>query len=532
VVSDYREFHSDATVDTVNTEGTGTEKQRHPSIQGLDSPTQGAGASRAEAFRVVQRHARTSSPRSIHDKAELIEFDQACRWELGLSTVDYVAEPACDGLAVELIYQDGRLMEASTIADGLNGEDITAAMRTIGEVPLLLRSQTSWLVPERLVVHGKVYITKSDFRALNEELGRQSAGQKFFASPRDAVIGSLRQLYPQVTASSRLRIFINDLIGAPNDDFSTHWEVLEVLLGWGFRINVEQIQHCASVVDAIDYFNTVASIRETLPYETDGVVYRVDRLSDRAALELQDGISPCTVLHKFPARDDTAGVKNSEQIKRFQKSEIIYHWVQGLPFLFLLMSGGLILLSKFYQLEPGIINSLRIFHKFSAAVWAVGLAIAFFFIGFKVHLVNLRQMLTWTKDDLNWMILSALVIFNSKIKVPDAGKFNPGQKLNMLLVISYFFGFLTTGLLMWFRGTILISWYLHVALFFAALGSLGGHLYLSFIHPSTRIGLGGIFHGWVSKKYIEHHHALTLKLDQGAISTDKRVHVPQITKEW
>ena len=141
-------------------------------------------------------------------------------------------------------------------------------------------------------------------------------------------------------------------------------------------------------------------------------------------------------------------------------------------------------------------------------------------------------MLTWTKDDLNWMLLSPRVIFNSNIKVPDAGKFNPGQKLNMLLVIGYFFGFLTTGLLMWFRGTILISWYFHVALFFASLGSLGGHLYLSFIHPSTRIGLGGIFHGRVPKKYIEHHHALTLKHDQRVISTDKPVDVPQITKEW
>ena len=529
---DHREFQADIIVDTINTEAWGREKQRYPGIQRSDSPTLRAVFPRAEGFGVVQRAARTLSPRSIHDRANFIEFDQVCRWVLGRSNVDYVAEPACDGLAVELIYQDGRLVQALTMVDGRDSEDLTAKVKTIGEVPLLLRSQSERLVPPRLVVHGKVYFTRSDFQALNEQLGRHSAGRKFFAHPRDAVIGSLRQLYPQVTASSPLRMFIHDMIGAADDGFDTHWEVLEALLGWGFKINLAQLQHCAGATDAISYYNRVAGIRETLPYDIAGVIYRVDRLSDGVALGLQDGVPRSTLLYKFPALQDAAGAKNHERIKRFQKSEIIYHWVQGLPFLLLLISGGLILLSKFYQLEPGIINSLRIFHKTSATAWGVGLVIAFFFIGFKVHLENLRQILTWTKDDLNWMVLSPRVIFNSKIKVPDAGKFNPGQKLNMLLVIGYFFGFLTTGLLMWFRGTILVSWYVHVGLFFSALGSLGGHLYLSFIHPSTRIGLGGIFHGWVPRKYVEHHHALTLKLEEGAISPDKPVHISQTTKEW
>ncbi len=532
MVGDHREFQPDIIVDTLNTEVRGTERRRYPGIQRSDALTQRAVNPRAEAFGVVQRSVRITSLRSIHDKANLIEFDQACRWVLGRSNVDYVAEPACDGLAVELIYQDARLVQVLALTDGLNGEDVTAKVRTIGEVPLLLRSQTERLVPPRLVVHGKVYLTRSDFQVLNEQLGRHSAGRKFFANARDAVIGSLHQLYPEVTASSPLRLFIHDLIGAADDGFDTHWEVLEALLSWGFKINLAQIQHCAGAADAISYYNRVVSIRETLPYDIAGVIYRVARLSDGDALGLQDGVPRSTLLYQFPDLQHAAVGKNHERIKRFQRPEIIYHWVQGLPFLLLLMSGGLILLSKFYQLEPGIINSLRIFHKTSATAWAVGLAIAFFFVGFKLHLENLRLMLTWTKDDLNWMILSPRSLFNSKIKVPDAGKFNPGQKLNMLLVIGYFFGFLTTGLLMWFRGTILVSWYVHVALFFSALGSLGGHLYLSFIHPSTRIGLGGIFHGWVPRKYVEHHHAFTLKHDPGAMAPDKPVQMPQITNEW
>jgi formate dehydrogenase gamma subunit len=506
-------------------------EERYPNIQSPDSPTQRTGGRPAKASRIVERPAQTLIPRSIYEEAQLIHFDDTCRQELGRSNVNYVAEPTCEGLGVALIYQDGRLVQACTLDEGRIGEDITANLKTIREVPLVLRNQTQWPVPARLVVHGKVYITKLDLKALNERVGHLSAGQKFFANPRDAVIGSLRQPDPKVTASSPLRVFIHDVIGAQKNDFDTRWEVLQALLAWGFKINLERVQLCSGAAGAINYYKTVAGVRETLPYEIKGVVYKVDRLSDGETLGLHEGVPRWAMEYKFPTSHNTAGVKSHERIKRFQKQEIIYHWVQGLPFLFLLMSGSLILLSKFNQLDPGIVNSLRLFHKVTATMWVVGLVITFFFVGFKFHLVNLRQMLTWTKDDLRWMYLSALVMFDSKIKVPDAGKFNPGQKMNMLLVIGYFFGFLMSGVLMWFRGTILISWYFHVALFFAALGSLGGHLYLSFIHPSTRIGLGGIFHGWVPRRYVEHHHALTLKLDQGIKSPDKSVLIAEITKE-
>lgn len=506
-------------------------EERYPGVQSPDSPTQKTGVHPAEVLSAVERPAPASSLRSIYDEAKLIHFDDACRRELGRTNVDYVAALGYDGLAVELIYKDGHLAQASTLDNGRAGENITANVKTIRDVPLVLRGQTEWLVPARLVVHGTVYITKSDPQALNEHVGRVSAEKKFCANPRDAVIRSLRQLHPKMTASSPLRIFIHDMAGARNNGFDTYWEVLQALSGWGFKINLERVKLCAGAADAISYYNTVAGERDTLPYEINGVVYKVNRLPDGEAVALHDSDLRWVVAYKFPARQATEGVKNNDRIKRFQKQEIIFHWVQGFPFLCLLISGSLILLSKFHRLDPGTVNSLRIFHKTSATVWVVGLVIAFFFVGFKLHLENMRHMLTWTRDDLNWMYLSARVLFNSKIKVPDAGKFNPGQKINMLLVIGYFFGFFSTGILMWFHGTILISWYVHVALCFNAVGSLGGHLYLSFIHPSTRIGLEGIFHGWVPRKYVEHHHALTLKPDQGIRPPDNSVRAAPLREE-
>lgn len=505
-------------------------EEQYPNIHSPYSPTQRVGDRPAEALRIFGRPAQTLSRQSIYEEAQFIRFDDACRRGLSRNKVNYVAEPLCDGIDVELIYKNGRLVQAYALDEARIGDDITAHVKTIREVPLTLRSQTERSIPARLAVHGKVYMTKLDFQALNERVGQLSAGQKFFANPRDAVIGSLWQSHPEVTATSRLRIFIHDVIGASKNDFDTHWEVLQALVAWGFTINLEKVKVCSSVADAIHYYNTVAGVRETLPYEAKGVVYRLDRLSDSETLGLHEGVPRWAMEYKFPAFHNTAD-KSHERIKRFQKQEIIYHWVQGLPFLFLLMSGSLILVSKFNQLDPRIINALRVFHKISATLWVIGLIVTFFFVGFKLHLANLRQMLTWTMDDLRWMYLSALVVFDSKIKVPDAGKFNPGQKMNMLLVIGYFFGFSTSGILMWFRGTILIPWYFHVALFFLALGSLGGHLYLSFIHPSTRIGLGGIFHGWVPRKYVEHHHPLTLKLVQGIRSQDKSIPFAEITKD-
>ncbi|MFC1524490.1 cytochrome b/b6 domain-containing protein [Thermodesulfobacteriota bacterium] len=199
-----------------------------------------------------------------------------------------------------------------------------------------------------------------------------------------------------------------------------------------------------------------------------------------------------------------------KRFKRFEIPEIILHWFQGAPFLVLLITGGMMLASRFYNMDLETFTLLKNLHKIAAVAWATLTPFAYLFIGPRIHFTNLKSVLTWGMADIRWMVLSVRCLFDSNIEIPDAGKFNTGQKINSLLVMAYFFGFAATGFLMWFRGTILVSWYLHASLFFAALSSVSGHLYLSFINPSTRVGLGGIFHGWVPLDYIEHHHALCL----------------------
>ncbi|MBU1708626.1 MAG: hypothetical protein KKE17_01345 [Proteobacteria bacterium] len=203
-------------------------------------------------------------------------------------------------------------------------------------------------------------------------------------------------------------------------------------------------------------------------------------------------------------------MSDNNRFKRFEIPEIVLHWAQGTPFLILLISGGLLLASRFYNMDAATYHLLTNIHKTTAVSWVSLTLVSYLLVGPKLHLANLKEILTWGLVDIKWMVNSFRSLYNSAIEIPDAGKFNTGQKINCLLVMGYFFGFALTGFLMWFRGTILVSWYLHASLFFAALSSVSGHLYLSFINPSTRVGLGGIFHGWVPKSYIEHHHALSL----------------------
>ena len=200
----------------------------------------------------------------------------------------------------------------------------------------------------------------------------------------------------------------------------------------------------------------------------------------------------------------------AQRFRRFKTSEIILHWVNAIPFLLLLLSGGLMIYARFYSIAPETLQFLKYFHKTTAAVWTISMGITFFFIGLRLNLSNLREFFRLGYDDAKWMFLAMKAIIDHKVQVPLAGKFNTGQKINSLLVLFYVMTFTVTGAIMWFFGTILLAWYLHAALFFMAITTVGGHLYLSFINPSTRVGLWGIFHGWVPIQYIAHHHPLTL----------------------
>ncbi|OGW33250.1 MAG: hypothetical protein A2X59_00500, partial [Nitrospirae bacterium GWC2_42_7] len=202
--------------------------------------------------------------------------------------------------------------------------------------------------------------------------------------------------------------------------------------------------------------------------------------------------------------------KNTERFRRFETSELILHWVNAIPFIILLITGGLMIYSRFSDISAGTFDIIRYIHKIFAVVWTVLLGISFFFIGPRLNFSNLRDFLRMGKDDARWMFLAVRAIYDHHVEVPPAGKFNTGQKINSLLVLFYSVAFPVSGAVMWFYGTALLAWYLHAAIFFMAATSVSGHLYLSFINPSTRVGLWGIFHGWVPKSYIAHHHSLTL----------------------
>ena len=197
------------------------------------------------------------------------------------------------------------------------------------------------------------------------------------------------------------------------------------------------------------------------------------------------------------------------KFRRFNNPELFLHWANAVPFLLLLLTGGIMLGSRFSHLDRQMLTWTVIAHKACALTWLCLLPLSVL-SRLKPHWAHLRLLLDWGAKDAAWMIQSLRSLYNKKAVIPPAGRFNTGQKINASLVALYYFGFVATGLLMYARGTILFPWYIHTALFFSAMGPVGGHLFLALVNPSTRIALGGIFHGWAPMKYIEHHHALSL----------------------
>lgn len=198
------------------------------------------------------------------------------------------------------------------------------------------------------------------------------------------------------------------------------------------------------------------------------------------------------------------------KLKRFLIPELILHWVNAVPFVILMLTGTGMLASRFIHVEARTFTVWFALHKACALTWVVGMplvVLAWAKLHWRQHI---RPVLTWRLDDLLWLVQSSRSLYNRKARVPEADRFNAGQKINACLVMLYFAGFATTGACMLWKPSVLFPWYVHTALFFAALGSVGGHLYLALVNPSTRIALAGIFHGWAPAEYIEHHHPLSL----------------------
>ena len=277
-----------------------------------DSPTQRVGAVPVGEFADVRHGAPMLSLGNAFDEAELIDFDRRVRERLEsagseIGDIEYVAEPKLDGAAVNLRYQHGQLVLAATRGDGQTGEDITHNARTIPAVPLRLRGE-QW--PEVLEIRGEIFMPKAGF----DEYNRQAlkTGGKTLVNPRNAAAGSLRQLDPQLTAQRPLDVFfygIGEVRGGP--PLSTHSETLVWLRELGLK-TCPQWQVVTGIRQCLSYYAQTGEKRNDLPYEIDGVVYKVNSLQDQATLGAVSRAPRWAVAHKFPAQEELTVVKAVE----------------------------------------------------------------------------------------------------------------------------------------------------------------------------------------------------------------------------
>lgn len=280
----------------------------YPELVTPDSPSQRVGARPLEEFQSVLHTTPMMSLSNAFEEGEVLEFDTRVKRFLELDAgakFTYVAEPKIDGVAVELVYEEGRFVLGATRGDGMRGENITQNLRTIKTIPLHLLKGDH--VPGRLAVRGEVYLSLQTFREVNE--ARRRSGEPLFANPRNAAAGSLRQLDSRITALRPLDIFcygIGEVIGRP---FHSHWEVLCTLKDWGLKVN-PQIRLCESIQQVLEYHRWLSEHREKMNYEIDGVVIKVDDVSLQGALGTRTRTPRWALAYKFEPKQEVTRVRD------------------------------------------------------------------------------------------------------------------------------------------------------------------------------------------------------------------------------
>jgi DNA ligase (NAD+) len=297
---------SDADYDELRRRNAAIEA-RFPELIRPDSPSRRVGAPPVEGFGKV-RHARPMlSLDNVFDDQEMVEFVARIRRFLGLAAdapVELVAEPKIDGLSISLRYEDGRFVQGATRGDGTEGEDVTANLMTIADLPKRLAGPA----PKVLEVRGEVYMTRADFLQMNqaraaaaEQSGtRRAAERTTFANPRNAAAGSLRQLDPRITAQRPLSLFCYALGEVSETAAATHWEFLARLRSWGFKVN-DRVSLCHGAREALAFYHALGEERASLAYDIDGVVYKVNRFDWQERLGQVSRSPRWATAHKFPA---------------------------------------------------------------------------------------------------------------------------------------------------------------------------------------------------------------------------------------
>ena len=280
-------------------------ERQYPEFASPDSPTQKVGAPPLEKFGTVQHTLPMLSLNNASDREEMAEFEERIRRFLkSTGPIEYAAEPKIDGVAVELVYEEGRFVVGSTRGDGIHGEDITVNLRTIRSIPLTLRSEKR-RPPERLEVRGEVFLSRKAFQQMNRE--REEEGQPVFANPRNAAAGSLKQLDSTITAKRSLDIFCHGAGAVTGVSFASHLEFLQAMKDWGLK-PVPFARVCQGMEEVLRQREEMEARRDDLPYEIDGLVVKINSTELQRRLGTIARSPRWAIAYKFKPRQATTRI--------------------------------------------------------------------------------------------------------------------------------------------------------------------------------------------------------------------------------
>ena len=281
-------------------------EEAYPELVTPDSPTQRVGAGEIDEFETVEHMSVMLSLDNTYNHGELKDFDKRVKKGLGKDKVEYVVEPKIDGLGVALFYEDKVFQRGATRGDGERGEDITPNLKTIHTIPLRLRDET---VIETAEVRGEVYMPRDEFEEMNEE--REEQGKEPFANPRNAAAGTVRNKDPKIVAERPLDIFVYTLSYVEGDEFQTHWETMEEMKRAGLKVN-ENIVKLDGIEEVLEYIDEWEDKKESLNYEIDGMVVKVNNLEDQKKLGATSKHPRWAIAYKYPAMRKTTTLKEIE----------------------------------------------------------------------------------------------------------------------------------------------------------------------------------------------------------------------------
>ena len=285
-------------------------EETYPQLSRTDSPSARVGASPLTRFDTFTHSIAMLSLDNAFNDDDILEFDRRVRRNLDTdNVVEYTAEPKLDGVAVELVYEGGKLSAASTRGDGITGELITANVSTIGAVPLVMQTEHGNQYPSRLEVRGEVFIGIEDFKRLNHDRLEQDLAP--FANPRNSAAGSLRQLDSKITAGRPLDIYFYGVGIVSDVVFESHWDQLQSLQTWGFKIN-PLIKPRVTVTELLEIYRMLSETRHQLPYDIDGMVIKVDNLLQQQQLGATTRSPRWAIAYKFEALQETTVLENIE----------------------------------------------------------------------------------------------------------------------------------------------------------------------------------------------------------------------------